>query len=518
MIKQLGEQYELKRELIKNSAEVLERRLKFVKNCKPSKEEVEEPITEETEEKPKINIPSGDLNFITDENLYKEIVNYMDKTFPAYTSTLSGKLSFDGVMKGSNPYIATAVDMFFKSINDTHRIATQKDLETNLEMFRGFYEDTGLVLRSLNNPNNYKAKYLYEQLGKANSTLPIFFDLRGLKLDANLNFNLTEESRYKTANCLNWKNVTSYSKMDEFGLPKEKDENSSRQIWTCKDGLVRLYLGGNFNLDSYTENLRNFYDYYGRIILVKPSQNLQKQKFSNSELKTASFLSNDDLGKEIHSSIMTKYSDIEVINRINLGMGSNPFYVVAVNEFLRQKYPNLRTATQADLEKILNGNFLELKGHYENSGLVLRTQQDPNQYLAKDLFKQFKLQGKTLKENSAYVLWLHNLSLRKDSNSPHGVSFVIPNKFVDYFEAPILNEVSSQKFESFEVDVSTGIPKKVFAKGSKTLYTRNSQDYSIKNSGIGWLCFECGLGLSSNYVNLGGFSHHGRVVLVKLHD
>ena len=103
MIKQLGEQYELKRELIKNSAEVLERRLKFVKNCKPSKEEVEEPITEETEEKPKINIPSGDLNFITDENLYKEIVNYMDKTFPAYTSTLSGKLSFDGVMKGSNP-------------------------------------------------------------------------------------------------------------------------------------------------------------------------------------------------------------------------------------------------------------------------------------------------------------------------------------------------------------------------------------------------------------------------------
>src|SRR3989339_875894 len=267
MIKQLGEQYELKRELIKNSAEVLERRLKFVKNCKPSKEEVEEPITEETEEKPKINTPSGDLNFITDENLYKEIVNYMDKTFPAYTSTLSGKLSFDGVMKGSNPYIATAVDMFFKSINDTHRIATQKDLETNLEMFRGFYEDTGLVLRSLNNPNNYKAKYLYEQIAKANSTLPIFFNLRGLKLDANLNFNLTEESRYKTANCLNWESVARYSKIDEFGLPTEKDINSLREIWTLKDGFVRLSLNKHLDLNSYNGGLEDSND-NGRVVLV----------------------------------------------------------------------------------------------------------------------------------------------------------------------------------------------------------------------------------------------------------
>ncbi|HLD54667.1 MAG TPA: hypothetical protein VJB35_00240, partial [Candidatus Nanoarchaeia archaeon] len=175
-------------------------------------------------------------------------------------------LSFDGVMKGSNPYIATAVDMFLQSINDTHRIATQKDLETNLEMFKGFYEDTGLVLRRLNNPNKDKAKYLYEQIRKANFTLPIFFDLRGLKLDANLNFNLTEESRYKTANCLNWERGTKYSKIDEFGLPKEKDKNSSRQIYTFKDGLVRLYLDRFLDLNSYNENLE--YSYSGGRVVV----------------------------------------------------------------------------------------------------------------------------------------------------------------------------------------------------------------------------------------------------------
>src|SRR3989339_85687 len=268
MTNQLGEQYQLKRKLSDDSARDLKKIEDWIKNYKPSKEEVKEPNTKLDEEKPKISILSKDLNFITDENLYKEIVCYMDKTFPAHTTTLSGKLSFNRVMKGSNPYIAIAVDMFLQSINDTHRIATQKDLETNLEMFQGFYEDTGLVLRSLKYPNKDKANYLSKQIGKANSTLPLFLDLRGLKLDANLNFNLTEESRYKTtANCLNWESGTKYSKIDEFGLPKEEDKNSSRQIWTLKDGLVRLYLNGLLDLVSYNEDLEDSLD-NGRVVVV----------------------------------------------------------------------------------------------------------------------------------------------------------------------------------------------------------------------------------------------------------
>ncbi|KHO53139.1 MAG: hypothetical protein QT05_C0008G0023 [archaeon GW2011_AR13] len=232
MTKQLGERYHLKRKLSDDSARDLKKIEDWIKNYKPSKTDVEEPKVEEI---PKI-LPSKDLNFITDENLYKEIVCYMDKTFPSHIAILSGKLYFDGVMKGSNPYIATAVDMFFKSINDTHRIATQKDLETNLEMFRGFY-------------------------------------LRGLKLDANLNFNLTEESRYKTANCLNWESATKYSKIDEFGLPKEKDENSSRLIWTLEDGLVGLYLDAIPNLNSYDEYLGNS-NTTGRVVLVNSKKEL----------------------------------------------------------------------------------------------------------------------------------------------------------------------------------------------------------------------------------------------------
>ena len=264
MTKQLGEPYQFKRKLSDDSARDLKKILEAMKNYKPSKEEVEE---SKVEEKPKISLPSKDLAFITDENFYKEIICYIHKTFPYNTTTLSGKLSFDGVMKGSNPYIATAVDMFLQSINDTHRIATQKDLETNLEMFKGFYEDTGLVLRSLKDPNQDKANYLYGQIAKANSTLPIFFNLRGLKLDANLNFNLTEESRYKTANCLNWEKVARYSKIDEFGLPTEKDINSLREIWTLKDGFVRLSLNKHLDLNSYNGGLEDSND-NGRVVLV----------------------------------------------------------------------------------------------------------------------------------------------------------------------------------------------------------------------------------------------------------
>ena len=219
---------------------------------------------------PSIIAQTGDLTFITDEKLYKEIVKYMDRTFPEHKGVLSEKLAFDGVMKGSSSYIATATDMFLKSINAEQRIATQRDLETNLQMFKGFYEDTGLALRSVKDPNKDRAKYLYEQIRKRNPKIafPIFVELRGLELNAELNFNLTEESRYKTAECLNWDSGTKYSQTDDFGLPKEKDKSSSRGIWRVKDGLVRFFLDGNLSSGSSIDDLGISGD-DGRVVLGK---------------------------------------------------------------------------------------------------------------------------------------------------------------------------------------------------------------------------------------------------------
>lgn len=214
--------------------------------------------------------PTGDLSFVIDKKMYEEIFDYLNKTFPAHKEVLSGKLSFDNVMKGSNPYISVGVDMFLKKQNLGYRTATQRDLETNLEMFKEAYEDTGLALRSISEPNKSQADYLYNQIRKSNPKLkfPIFVELRDLELDSNLNFNLTQESRYKIADCLNWENGTNFSQTDDFGLPKEKDKNSSRQIWTMKNGLVRLCLNRNLDLYSNIVNLSNSND-IGRVVLAK---------------------------------------------------------------------------------------------------------------------------------------------------------------------------------------------------------------------------------------------------------
>jgi hypothetical protein len=228
----------------------------------------------------------------------------------------------------------------------------------------------------------------------------------------------------------------------------------------------------------------------------------------------AFFLADDDFGKEIHKEVISRYSDIEAIKKISLGKGSNDFYVVAVNEVLREKFPKIRTATQADLEKILRENSLELSGHYEDSGLVWRSSQDPNKYLAEDLLNQFIAKGVNLKQNSAYVIQLQNLSLKKDATSPAKVSFILPNIIAgEYFEAPVLNELSQQKFNSSDVDTTTGITKKVSGVGSRTLYTRNLDSYSVKNSGL--------VRLYLGFLYLGSFDENlsysvddGRVVLV----
>jgi hypothetical protein len=231
-------------------------------------------LEKKTGDNPIIN-PNVDLQFVTDENLYKEIIKYLDKAFPHYfTHFLSKKLSFDkidNVMKGSSTYIATAIDMYLKSINSNLRIATQIDLEKNLNMFKGFYVNTGLVLRNVESTNKTTAEYLFDQLmrlGFSKNFFPLVFNLRDLDLDDNLNFNLTNKSLLKSVDCLNWENGTRYSEVDNFGLPKEKDENSNRQIWTNDYALSGLYLDRSLNLGSDGDGLANS-NVSGRVVLAK---------------------------------------------------------------------------------------------------------------------------------------------------------------------------------------------------------------------------------------------------------
>ena len=233
------------------------------------------------------------------------------------------------------------------------------------------------------------------------------------------------------------------------------------------------------------------------------------------DFKTASFLG-DEFGKQINEKIQAKYKSLGSINNVvydnkdKLMRGSTPFYVVAVNEILQEEFPQFRTATQADLEKIIKSNALDLSGHYEDSALVLRAKQDPNGYLAEDLFKQFNNKGRVLKEDSAYVLPLWTLKLRKDTQSPDKLSFNITDLTINnYFEAPVLMKDSGSYINPSEMNERTGLPTKVYNKsvsGNRRLWTMNA--------GLVRLCLDGDLGVGSYDGGLSGCGADGRVVLV----
>ena len=193
--------------------------------------------------------------------------------------------------------------------------------------------------------------------------------------------------------------------------------------------------------------------------------------------------------------------------------GSNPFIVCLANMILPEGF---RTATQADLERALKQGF-PLRYHYEDTTGVLRDRQEPNSYLAKDLYKRFKKVGITLKEGVPYVVPYCGLKLVKDSKSPHKLAFELTDRLIDenfYFEAPILNELSQQKFETSDIDEAIGLPKKVGKNGARTLWTRNHSGYAIKNSGFSRLCLDWSLDVDADDVDLANSDSGGRVVVV----
>ena len=232
-----------------------------------------------------------------------------------------------------------------------------------------------------------------------------------------------------------------------------------------------------------------------------------------SSFKDAFFLRRA-LGEEINKKIQNKYGKFEPINKIiynpktRLIEGSNPFYVVAVQEFLPE---GIRVVTQADLEKILKNNLLPLKNHYEDSGLVWRSNQEPNEYLAKDIKKQFKAKGIALKENSAYVFPLFSLRLRADEHSPCKLSFNLTDETLKaYFEAPILMSKDINFINLNDMNEKTGLLNKI----SDQSFPGNRRLWTI-HSGLARLYLDGVLYLGSGYEDLAYSLGAGQVVCVR---
>jgi hypothetical protein len=221
-----------------------------------------------------------------------------------------------------------------------------------------------------------------------------------------------------------------------------------------------------------------------------------------TDIPQIGFLGGDE-GKEMNDSINRDYKGFPVLKVGNysngLIKGSNPFYAVAV----QSKLPSgVRVASQSDLEKAMKLGALDLRGTYEDTGLVLRTEEDPNLYLAKNLIDQVNQRlGK--KAKMPVMIPLYGLELKKDSSTSNGLSFKLKDD-AEIIYAPILNK-DGASFSSEDIDDKTGLPKKL-GSGSRTLYTRNS--------GLSGLCL-CGyLDLGSYGSDLAYSGDDGRVVLV----
>ncbi|MBI3623994.1 hypothetical protein HY212_08005 [Candidatus Pacearchaeota archaeon] len=179
--------------------------------------------------------------------------------------------------------------------------------------------------------------------------------------------------------------------------------------------------------------------------------------------------------------------------------GSNPFAAVLMNQVLRQE--GLRTASPADLERVLKTGTLPLQGQYEDSALVLRDEGDPNSYLASNLMTQVK--ARNSKQKMPAMIPLYSLDLVKDPDSPHGLAFKLRDD-AELIYAPILSEKNNGKLFS-KTDEPTGLPKEL-GEGNRTLYTRNS--------GLSRVFLDGDLGLDSGYEYLAVSGGGGRVVVV----
>ena len=148
-------------------------------------------------------------------------------------------------------------------------------------------------------------------------------------------------------------------------------------------------------------------------------------------------------------------------------IGSNPFAVVLVGTIISRNGSHV--ATPADLECVLQSGVLSLRGVYVDSAVVLRDEDEPNSYLAKDLLVQLRARGSV---DLPVMLLLRDLAIRYDQESPYGLAFTLKDSVQPVY-APVLNNVDGSRFTSDDVDGATGLPKNV-GRGDRVLRTRRS--------------------------------------------
>jgi len=212
--------------------------------------------------------------------------------------------------------------------------------------------------------------------------------------------------------------------------------------------------------------------------------------------------------EEYYRRVQADYGSASALNvlsyRDGVVIGSNTFAVVHANQILREE--GLRTATQADLEKALRTNALELRGTFEDTGLVLRSEEDKyskNTPIARDVARQITARGGMFSPENPVMIPLIGLELETADNH-YGLTFRL-REDAEVYEAPVLRK--NGEFNSEDINEKTGLPRKTRSSGSRSLYT--------SDNGLSGLFLDDVLDLLSGKWDLGYSNDNGRVVVVR---
>ncbi len=207
--------------------------------------------------------------------------------------------------------------------------------------------------------------------------------------------------------------------------------------------------------------------------------------------------------EEYNQIVSMDYQGASVLNVLsftdNVVKGSNLFAFVLLNRILQNH--GKWVARPIDLERVLEKEAVDLKGTYGDSGLVLRSENNPNEYLAKHLASQVKGKGYNVGGDTVMIP-LAGLRLIYDSNSPNDLSFQLTDSS-EIIYAPQLNKPNHNK--KFNKGDEKGLP--IFEdNGSRTLY-------SNENGGLCRLCRVRDLDLNARIIDLANSNSNSRVVV-----
>lgn len=214
-----------------------------------------------------------------------------------------------------------------------------------------------------------------------------------------------------------------------------------------------------------------------------------------------------DFGKEVlneyNSKVKQDYKDNSNLKILNFSdgivKGSNSYSIFLMNDILSKQ--GLRTANPVDVQKVINKDKNFLSGKYVDLGLVLRTENSPNEYLAKQLGKQSKDRKYDFSNSNPLVFKSSDLELIVDNNSSSGLGLKIKDSATPFNAKELDNKNGNKKFKTTN---ENGVP--IFDEnGNRTNYTQND--------GLS----RFGLGRDSNLGSWGGLAlsnSYGRVVVL----